>query len=844
MTKKNLYLLDGSGYIFRAYYALPPLTRSDGLPTGAIYGFCQMLLNILDKKPANIAVVFDSARINFRHDIYPQYKSNRGEPPEDLIPQFPFFRAVANALSLPTIEEKNFEADDIIATLAMRSAQQGYQVRVYSSDKDLMQIINDNITLIDPFKNREIDKSMVLKKFGVTPDKVADVQALMGDASDGFPGLPGIGPKTAATLINQFGNLEKLLKSPEKIENQRQQDIVKTHSQQAKIFYQLATLRCDVPLSLNPNQLSAPLNPSVPQQMTALKFFEELEFKKLAKKWREKFNLYDDKTNDIEKKPTPNKTIQTKNTTKPPLPNKKTEPHLPDKKANHFTPLPINKNNIKNLINDIKKFGRCGFLLTNHHLAIGLENGDGFILVLNHEKDKSDLLTNGKTDELPSLIKYILHNPSIKKFNHEVTSTIVALNQLEKNNQSYPYFMDVSVLHFCLFAGAKNDDMENCGQSFLERFIKEKAKEKNTLTISLEQQLCFMPYQFLRLGIFYEESLARQKLTRIYQQIERPLLPILAMMEKTGIAIDNKKFGELGKQTEHKLINLEKKIFATLGQAFNLSSPKQLGDILFNDKKIDNNKIPKTKTGQFSTSSDVLESLTDDYPVVADILEHRHLEKLNNTYIRALPLLARPHQHGQMRLHTHFSSTGAQTGRLSSLNPNLQNIPIRTEQGAELRECFIAAPNRLLLSLDYNQIELRILALLSGASALKKAFLANNDIHKSTASEIFDTPLDNISPELRFRAKAVNFGIIYGISPFGLAKQLQISSSEAKEIIESYKKKLPAVTTFMDNIIATTEKNGFVETLFGRRIYLPAIYSKGPAKAYARRQAMNAPLQG
>ncbi|MDI9313956.1 MAG: DNA polymerase I [Hydrotalea sp.] len=865
MSKKDLYLLDGSGYIFRAYYALPPLTRSDGLPTGAIFGFCQMLLNVLDKKPANIAVVFDSARENFRHEIYPQYKDNRGETPEDLIPQFPFFRRAAAALSLPLLEEKGFEADDVIATLATRAAAQDYNVKIYSSDKDMMQLIGGKISLIDPFKNRDVGADKVMEKFGVAPEKVADVQALMGDASDGFPGLPGIGPKTAANLINQFGNLENLLANVDKIENKRQQEIVRGHIKEAKIFHQLALLRRDAPLQLNPDQLPAPLDADPAQQLAALQFFEELEFHKLAQKWRNKFNLGGGdvapattaKTTASKNKKTEAVAASDGGGNNLPHGNNLTQPHLPAKQPSDFTPTMVDEKNLPAVLAAIEKFGRVGFVLLDNYLAMGLENGEAFLLPLapppNNATttDNNDLFVGNKQandhagQPMPQEIKAMFGNDAINKFNHEAVSTSIALH---RHGAGVDYVTDVSVLHFCLFAGAKNDDMSDIDQDYLEKFIKdlakEAAKEKNADGIALQQQLCFMAYQLVRLGIFYEQKLAANKMTRVYQQIERPLLPRLAAMEEVGIAIDVEKFTALGKQTDEKIANLEKKIFDNLGQEFNLSSPKQLGEVLFNVKKIGGDKMAKTKTGQFSTSSEVLEALQDEHPVIADILYHRHLEKLNNTYIRSLPLLARRDKNGQARLHTHFSSTNAQTGRLSSLNPNLQNIPIRTADGVALRECFIASRGKLLLSLDYSQIELRVLALLSSAPALKKAFLRGDDIHASTAAEIFDLPIEKVTPEVRRRAKAVNFGIIYGISAFGLSRQLQIPQAEAKDIIKRYFEKLPGIKEFMDHVIATTEKNHFVETLFGRRIYLPAITSKGPAKAYAIRQAMNAPLQG
>ncbi len=859
MNKKDLYLLDGSGYIFRAYYALPPLTRPDGLPTGAIFGFCQMLLNVIDKKPTNIAVVFDSARDNFRHDIYPQYKHNRGETPEDLIPQFPYFRAAATALSLPIIEAAGFEADDVIATLATQAAKQGFEVKIYSSDKDLMQLIGDGISLIDPFKNKAIDEAAVKEKFGVTPALVADVQALMGDSSDGFPGLPGIGPKTAANLINEFGNLDNLLQQVDKIKNARQQEIVKTHVAEAKIFYQLARLRQDTPLSLSLDKLAAPLNPNLDQQLTAIKFFEELEFKKLAKKWRDKFNLPDDN-------PPPADTAKKDNGHAAAKPAKATTDHtkktapskLPSKTPADMVITMLDEKNITALVDAVEQFGRLAFIIAGDYLVMGLENGQAFVTALaprHHnamDDTKNNLFATDTPPTLPQGLQEIFASDAIKKYSPEVASDIITLEQ--QGLARVDNLSDVSVLHFCLFAGAKNEDMDECNQEYYEKIIKENNKNKDAASQAstapqaasqeLLAELSCVAYRLLRLGIFYEQTLVADKLSRIYYQIEQPLLPILAAIEKNGVAIDMEKFAMLGKQTDQAIADLQKKIFASLGQEFNLGSPKQLGDVLFAQKKIGGDKIAKTKTGQFSTSSDVLESLVDDHPVVADILQHRHLEKLNNTYIRALPLLARRDAAGQPRLHSHFSSTNAQTGRLSSLNPNLQNIPIRTEQGAALRECFIAPPRKLLLSLDYSQIELRILALLSGAPALKKAFLAGDDIHRSTASEIFETPMDKVTPELRRRAKAVNFGIIYGISAFGLARQLQIPQSDAKNIIARYFEKLPGVKEFMDRVIASTEKNGFVETLFGRRIYLPAIFTKGPAKAYAIRQAMNAPLQG
>ncbi|MCX8515935.1 MAG: DNA polymerase, partial [Alphaproteobacteria bacterium] len=437
----------------------------------------------------------------------------------------------------------------------------------------------------------------------------------------------------------------------------------------------------------------------------------------------------------------------------------------------------------------------------------------------------------------------IMNSEEVNIFTIEASNCILAMRHIFHDAADVKYLNDVAVMQFCLFAGQKNQDLADIDDEAWCAFMKEQEKNKGEAT-AVHGRAAWVGYQLLRWGDFYEKKLVHDRLSRIYYNIEQPLFSILARMEETGVVVDMERFQTLARETDEKIKNLQTKIFKDLGKEFNLSSPRQLGEVLFVEKKIGGDKLGKTKTGQFSTSVDVLEGLAGDYPVVADILQHRHLEKLNNTYIRALPLLAKKDRAGDYRLHSHMVSTGAQTGRFSSINPNLQNIPVRTAEGIKLRECFIAPKGRVLLSLDYSQIELRILALLSGVEALKKTFLAGGDIHASTASEIFEVPLADITPELRRRAKAVNFGIIYGISPFGLARQLQISQAEAKDIIQRYFAKLPGIKNFMDDIVAQAEQSGFVSTLFGRRIYLPAIATKGPARAYAVRQAMNAPLQG
>jgi len=849
-NKNHLFLIDGSGYIFRAYYALPALYRKrDGLPTGAVNGFCNMLYKLIQDtntkiKPSHIAVIFDSARKTFRNEIYNEYKANRGDPPEDLIPQFKIIKESVQAFGIQSIELKGFEADDIIATYATQASRKNWKVSIVSSDKDLMQIVSKDINLIDTMKNKSVGPDQVYEKFGVMPDKVIDVQALAGDSSDNIPGAPGIGIKTAADLINQFGDLEKLLKNFDEIKQVKRKSSIKDNIDQIKISKELVTLRNDVKDIPKLEELAKKeisISKLVP-------FLVDLELKKLSDRIIKK-----NPDIKIEAKQKP---IQEKEQPKG-VSNDTEEQKIPLKKVKYFLVNSLDR--LKKILNDINDVGHFVFDVETDSLNIIEANLVGVSICFDFENayyiplQHKDALNAVIQDQIPmkdfmNVMKLLMQDESIIKIGHNIKYDISILKKYNLEVNSYE---DTMLMSYSCDAGVNRHGMDELARIHLNR---ETIKFKDVVG-SGKSQLTFDQVDLKRateyaaedaeitykLYRFFNKRVQKENNSLVYSTIEKPLVDCLMRMEINGIKVDNNYLQKLSNDFSKRILKLEKEIYKKTNVEFNIGSPKQLSDVLFNKLKLSPPK--KTKTGEKSTGISVLEDLAYEGNAVAeDIIEWRQLSKLKNTYTEALQ------NHivkETKRIHTSYAMASTSTGRLASSDPNLQNIPIRTDEGRSIRTAFIAEKGNVILSADYSQIELRVLAHMADVSQLKEAFNNNEDIHQITASEIFNVKLKDVTQDLRRKAKAVNFGIIYGISAFGLAKQLSITNFEANEFIKSYFYKFSGIKEFMD---ATKEKcrlDGFVETLCGRKCYFPRIKDKNFAlRSFQERAAINAPIQG
>ena len=865
-VKKTIAIIDGYGFVFRAFHSLPPLTRPDGTPVGAVYGFTNMVIKLLASLDvSHVAVVFDSGSKTFRNDIYPAYKANRPPCPPDLIPQFPIIRQAAESLDLAILEKVGFEADDLIATLAKKSYQDGFEILIISSDKDLMQLINDKTHMYDAMKNKIIGAKEVEEKFLVGPNKVLDILALMGDASDNIPGVRGIGPKTAAELIKQFGSFDNLLANIDLIQPPRRQELIRQNVENAKMSKILVTLKEDVELGIEIDELKL----KAISAKKLISFLQEQGFHSLVSRVK-KSGLED---------------IDTQN-------------------SNHIQPaeqeLGADFAKIKKTLIDDQNWQRILDITNKNGLAtidyqLTLERELEFITIssckangnleeifyldfkqenevgIAQKQPQSDLFSFDNEQEtkqnqqidlhkikdglLPnSLVQAIIpiiKKPSINKIVFDAKSIIKFFKEHLIDLQS---FEDISVINHLLNSSIKNDlrelidinlseDIESKG--FGEIFKQLASKNSTEIFSNQTQKIEF--YIFRNYAIWQIYKLLRpkifsSKLNYAYLNYEKPLLAILAEMELSGVSVDAIRLKELSLEFEIEINQLTKEIYQIAGQEFNIASPQQLSEILFKKLGLESSK-KSSKTGALSTNSSVLEELAvDGNDIAKKVLTYRHFSKLKNTYTDALPKQINPKTN---RIHSHFSSISTSTGRLSSSNPNLQNIPIKTIYGQKIRECFIAKKDHLLISADYSQIELRVLAHIAKIENLITAFKENKDIHKITASQIFHIPEDQIDDATRSRAKAINFGIIYGISAFGLAKQLEISRSEAANYIKSYLETYPGIDTYMKNYIAIAQKSGFVATISGRKCFINEINSKNPMlKQASQRQAINAPIQG
>ncbi|MGB3625773.1 MAG: DNA polymerase I [Henriciella sp.] len=838
----HLYLIDASAYIFRAFHALPPLSRaSDGLPVGAVSGFSNMLWKLLeelkgDERPTHFACIFDKGSYTFRNDLYPDYKANRDEPPEDLRPQFPLVREASIAFACHALELEGYEADDLIATYARQAEAKGARVTIVSSDKDLMQLVTDKITMLDTMKNKHLGIEQVHEKFGVGPEKVVDVQALAGDSTDNVPGAPGIGVKTAAQLLGEYGDVETLLARAEEIKQPKRRQTLIDFADQVRISKKLVQLDENVPLETPLEDLAV----CDPDPKTLIDFLEKMEFRTITRRVRETFEA-----EGVLEEPTQGE-------------------------IGFDTDSYVCVRDFKTLEDWIARAYAAGAIavdtetssldcqtcdLVGVSLAVG-PNEACYIPLGHIDPDHSggaDMFDAApprqirKEDALAAL-KPLLEDPAILKVGQNMKYDLTVL---KRNGIDVSPVDDTMLLSFALHAGMHGHGMDELS----ERYFHHSPIPFKEVCGTGQKQITFdrVPLDTatkyaaedadvtLRLWQMFKPRLHKEKVTTVYETLDRPLIPVLAAMERHGIKVDRDFLSRLSADFQQRMAGLEDAAYKAAGQDFNMGSPKQLGEILFGEMDLPGGK--KTKSGQWSTDASQLEFLAaQGHELPQIILDWRTLSKLRSTYTEALQDAINP---DTKRVHTSYSMAGAQTGRLSSTDPNLQNIPIRTEEGRKIREAFIAEEGNVLISADYSQIELRLLAHIANIDALKNAFKDGLDIHAMTASEMFDTPIEGMDPMVRRRAKAINFGIIYGISAFGLATQLGIERGEASDYIKAYFEKFPGIRKYMDETKEFAKENLYVSTAFGRKLHLKEMGSKnGAQRAFAERQAINAPIQG
>ena len=832
----HFYLIDGSGYIFRAYYALPPLTRkSDGLPTGAISGFCSMLFKLLEdsksdnnlQKPTHFAVIFDSARKTFRNEIYADYKANRSEAPDDLVPQFEYIRKSVLAFNLPSVDLINYEADDLIATYTEQILAKGAKVTIVSSDKDLMQLYKKEVRLYDPMKNKFVTPEDIVNKFGVDSKKVIDVQALAGDSSDNVPGVPGIGIKTAAELINKYGTLEKLLENAQEIKQNKRRETLIENKDKAIISKKLVTLKKDAPIDRKIEEFKL----LEIDKDKLYKFLREMEFNRLLSSAISAYGEPDLSSQNVD--------LEIKK--KPQVINKK----------NYY--LIKNEKEIDKWIKEAEESGELAIdtetsSLDAHQaelvgISLSTKIGRACYIPIGHKSDGCL-----KKEVILKKLKPLLEDKSVKKIGQNIKFDFIVLYKQDIKMNSME---DTMLMSYVLDAGKNRHNMDTLSEIHLnhktitfKEMVGTGKKEINFSEVELQKAMEYAAEDAditYRLYKIFNKNLKTEKLTNIYEIFEKPLIEILALMEIEGIRIDSEFLKNLSEKFEKKIKNLEKQIFKISKKEFNIGSPKQLGEIIYNDLKIAG--LKKTRKGSFATSASVLEDLAfkgNQFPQL--ILDWRQVSKLKNTYSDSLPEHINPKT---KRVHTSFLLAATTTGRLASSNPNLQNIPIKSEDGKDIRKAFIAKNGFTLVSADYNQIEMRILADLADVKELKKAFKNNEDIHSLTASQVFNIDIKKVDQDMRRKAKAINFGIIYGISQYGLAKQIMVSNNEAEEFLNSYFLKFPEIKDYMNATIKFCRKSGYVNNIFGRRSHFNGINDKNfNVRNFQERAAINAPIQG
>jgi DNA polymerase I len=912
----HLFLVDGSGFIFRAFHALPPLTRkSDGLPIGAVSGFCNMLWKLLTSArdtsvgvtPTHFAVIFDYSSKTFRKDIYDAYKANRSAPPDELIPQFGLIREATRAFNLPCIETEGFEADDIIATYARQAEATGADVTIISSDKDLMQLVTPTVHMYDSMKDKQIGIPDVVEKWGVPPEKMIDLQAMTGDSVDNVPGIPGIGPKTAAQLLEEFGDLETLLARAGEIKQEKRRENIIANAELARLSRRLVSLRTDVPLDLE-------LDALILEKQDGPKligFLKTMEFTSLTRRVAEACecdagaiepafvkvewgNAAHGPDLDVGKAggrvagapadlEGPAVSVPAKKRFRDTNEDAAEPGDLVKSRSAAFTALPIDHTtyvtirDIETLdrwLDDARETGLVAFdtettsldamqaELVGFSLALADDRRDpsgtairAAYVPIGHKTGVGDLLGGGLADNqiamrdiLPRL-KNLLEDPSVLKIAQNLKYDYLLMKRYKIAIRG---FDDTMLMSYVLDGGANATHGMN---GLSERWLGHRPIAYKDVAGSGKSNVGFDLVDIdkatayagedadvtLRLWMVLKPRLAAAKLTRVYERLERPLIPVLADMEERGITVDRQILSRLSGELAQGAAALEDDIFKLAGERFNIGSPKQLGDILFGKMGLAGGS--KTKTGQWSTSAQVLEDLAAaGFDLPRKIVDWRQLTKLKSTYTDALPAYVHPET---KRVHTSYSMASTSTGRLSSSEPNLQNIPVRTAEGRKIRTAFISTPGHKLISADYSQIELRVLAHVAEIPQLKQAFSDGIDIHAMTASEMFGVPVEGMPGEVRRRAKAINFGIIYGISAFGLANQLSIERSEASDYIKKYFERFPGIRDYMESTKAFARDKGYVETLFGRRAHYPDIRSSNPSvRAFNERAAINAPIQG
>ena len=844
----HLHLVDGSAFIFRAYHALPPLTRkSDGLPIGAVAGFCNMLFKFVEDNagpdaPTHVAVIFDHSGKSFRNDMYPLYKANRPPAPEDLVPQFPLTRDATRAFNIACIEKEGFEADDIIATLAKRADEAGARVTILSSDKDLMQLVGGGVEMLDPMKNKRIGVEGVEEKFGVGPDRVVDVQALAGDSVDNVPGAPGIGIKTAALLINEYGDLETLLSRAEEIKQPKRRQSLIDNVDQIRISRDLVKLddAMDMDIAFEDLELREP------EADTLLTFLAEMEFRTLTNRVANKLGVESPEIKSVE----PDGGAAT--TLEMPEINPDAYEWVKDARAlNAWVDRIMARGYVAF---DTETTGLDEMRAELVGISLAVEPGEACYIPIIHKTSQTDDLFGGADlaegqmplDEVLAILKPVLEDPAILKIGQNMKYDAKILARYGVNIAPID---DTMLMSYALNAGLHNHGMDALSDRYLGHTpISIKSllgTGKSAITfdrVPVEDAVKYAAEDAdvtLRLWHYLKPRLHSAKVTRVYERLERPLVPVLAQMEMTGIKVDREVLSRMSNAFAQKMAGFEADLYQIAGKEFNVQSPAQVGEILFDQMGLEGGK--RTKSGQWSTPADVLADLATEHDFAARVLDYRQLQKLKSTYTDAL----QDHIHPETgRVHTSYSIAGANTGRLASTDPNLQNIPVRSEEGRRIREAFVAPEGTKLISLDYSQIELRILAHVADIDALKQAFRDGQDIHAMTASEMFDVPMEDMTPDIRRQAKAINFGVIYGISGFGLARNLRIPRAEAQGFIDRYFERFPGIRQYMDDTVAFAKEHKRVETLFGRQIHTPEIDAKGPHAGFAKRAAINAPIQG
>jgi DNA polymerase-1 len=902
----HLFLVDGSGYIFRAYHALPPLTRkSDGLPVGAVSGFCNMLWKLMVSArdtdvgvvPTHFAVIFDYSSKTFRNALYPEYKANRSAPPEDLVPQFGLIRQATRAFDLPCIEMEGFEADDIIATYARLACEAGADTTIVSSDKDLMQLVGETVSMYDPMKDREIKVPEVIEKWGVPPQKMIDLQALTGDSVDNVPGVPGIGPKTAAQLLEQFGDLDTLLSRAAEIKQNKRRESIIENADKARISRELVRLKNDVPLAegLDDLVLQPPNGPKL------IAFLKAMEFTSLTRRVAEATGAdaaaVDAADVDVQRgedahgpdvgagappaegpaaspAPTADATAPS-----PAMAGAPTPADLVAARAAEALAAPIDRSayvtirdigTLREWLADAVETGVLSIDTETTSLypmeaelvgfSIATRPGKAAYVPLAHRNGTGDLLGGGERlpgqipfDEALAALRPVLVDRSVLKIGQNIKYDWVLLDRL---GLTMAPLDDTMLISYVLDGGSSSGNTGGHGMDKLaERWLghtciayKEVAGSgKSAVTfdmVDIDRATTYAAEDAdvaLRLWRLLKPRLVAAGLTAVYERLERPLIDVLGRMERRGIAIDRQILSRLSGDFAQAAAALEDDIYQLAGERFNIGSPKQLGDILFG--KMGLAGATKTATGQWSTSARILEDLAaEGHDLPRRIVDWRQLTKLKSTYTDALPGFV---NRDTKRVHTCYSMASTSTGRLSSSEPNLQNIPIRTAEGRRIRTAFVAEPGRKLISADYSQIELRVLAHVADIPQLRQAFADGIDIHAMTASEMFGVPVAGMPSEVRRRAKAINFGIIYGISAFGLANQLSIPREEAGAYIRKYFERFPGIRDYMEETKATARDKGYVETIFGRRAHYPEIRASNPqVRAFNERAAINAPIQG